>query len=103
MFQKRSKVSFEINGVRYECAKIIHGDDYQYIYYSEKLRGEQLQIKAGKFLNEIDASVPSHLDVHMILDNSAIHKTALIRRWLAKRPRYHIHHLTPTVFHFNLL
>ena len=30
-----------------------------------------------------------------ILDNSAIHKTALIRRWLAQRPRYHVH-FTPT-------
>ena len=47
------------------------------------------------FLDEIDASVPSNLDVHMILDNSATHKTALVHRWLAKRPRYHLH-FTPT-------
>ena len=39
------------------------------------------------FLDEIDTSVPPNLDVHIILDNSATHKTALIRRWLAKRPR----------------
>jgi transposase len=43
----------------------------------------------------IDATVPRHLDVHLILDNYATHKTALIRRWLAKRPRYHVH-FTPT-------
>lgn len=48
-----------------------------------------------KFLNQIDASVPSDLDVHIILDNAATHKTALFHRWLAKRPRYHLH-LTPT-------
>ena len=48
-----------------------------------------------KFLDEIDASVPTDLDVHMILDNSSTHKTALIQRWLAKRPRYHLH-FTPT-------
>ena len=48
-----------------------------------------------KFLDEIDAHVPSDLDVHLVLDNSATHKTGLIRDWLAKRPRYH-GHVTPT-------
>lgn len=48
-----------------------------------------------KFLNKINASVSTNLDVHIILDNSATHKTALIQRWLAKRPRYHLH-FTPT-------
>ena len=52
-------------------------------------------VEFRNFLDEIDASVPSNLDVHMILDNSATHKTALIHRWLAKRPRYHLH-FTPT-------
>ena len=35
------------------------------------------------------------LDVHLIADNYATHKTALIRNWFAKRPRFHIH-FTPT-------
>src|ERR671927_297014 len=48
-----------------------------------------------RFLDEIDANVPPDLDVHLVLDNSATHKTALIKRWLAKRPRYHVH-FTPT-------
>ena len=48
-----------------------------------------------KFLDVIDAAVPADLDVHLILDNYATHKTAVIRRWLAKRPRYHLH-FTPT-------
>ena len=47
-----------------------------------------------KFLDTIDRNVPD-LDVHLILDNYGTHKTALIRRWLAKRPRYHLH-FTPT-------
>jgi transposase len=47
------------------------------------------------FLDRIDRGVPSDLDVHLVLDNAAIHKTPLIRRWLAKRPRYHLH-FTPT-------
>jgi transposase len=48
-----------------------------------------------RFLDEIDAHVPPDLDVHLVLDNSATHKTALIKRWLAKRSRYHVH-FTPT-------
>jgi hypothetical protein len=39
--------------------------------------------------------VPPALDVHLVLDNASTHKTKLIRRWLAKRPRYHVH-FTPT-------
>ena len=48
-----------------------------------------------KFLDEVEANVPPDLDVHLVLDNSATHKTKLIRDWLAKRPRYHVH-FTPT-------
>jgi transposase len=48
-----------------------------------------------KFLDEIEANVPGDLDVHLVMDNYATHKTPLIRGWLAKRPRWHVH-LTPT-------
>jgi transposase len=48
-----------------------------------------------KFLDTIEANVPAHLDVHLILDNYGTHKTALIRRWLLKRPRFQVH-FTPT-------
>lgn len=48
-----------------------------------------------KFLDTIDNAVPGDLDVHLILDNYGTHKTAAIRRWLAKRPRFHVH-FTPT-------
>jgi transposase len=48
-----------------------------------------------KFLDEIEANVPADLDIHIVMDNYATHKTALIRRWFAKRPRWHVH-LTPT-------
>ena len=39
--------------------------------------------------------MPPDLDVHLILDNYSTHKTPLIHRWLAKRPRFHLH-FTPT-------
>ncbi|MGG5821707.1 IS630 family transposase [Falsiroseomonas sp. HW251] len=48
-----------------------------------------------RFLDEIEAAVPKGLDVHLVMDNYATHKTKLIRDWLAKRPRWHVH-LTPT-------
>ena len=48
-------------------------------------------IEFRKFLDTIDAAVPEELDVHLVVDNYATHKTPLIQRWLAKRPRYHLH------------
>jgi len=48
-----------------------------------------------RFLRTIDESVPESLDVHLILDNYATHKTPTVRRWLAKHPRFHVHY-TPT-------
>lgn len=47
------------------------------------------------FLDAIEASMPSDLDVHLVLDNSATHKTKAIRDWLLSHPRYHVH-FTPT-------
>jgi len=47
------------------------------------------------FLDTIEAAVPADLDVHLVLDNYATHKSPTIQRWLAKRPRF-ILHFTPT-------
>jgi transposase len=48
-----------------------------------------------KFLSTIEANVPAELDVHIVMDNYGTHKTAIIRNWFAKRPRFHVH-FTPT-------
>ena len=48
-------------------------------------------VELRKFLDAIDGAVPAELDVHLVLDNYATHKTVVIQRWLAKRPRYHLH------------
>ena len=48
-----------------------------------------------RFLNLIDNSVPAHLDVHVVLDNSSTHKTPSIQRWLLRHPRFRLH-FTPT-------
>lgn len=47
------------------------------------------------FLDTMDRNTPPELDLHLILDNSATHKTELIKRWLLKHPRVHLH-FTPT-------
>ena len=48
-----------------------------------------------RFLDTIEDNVPPELDVHLILDNYATHKTPAIQRWFVKRPRFHVH-FTPT-------
>lgn len=48
-----------------------------------------------QFLDQIEANVPAGLEAHIIMDNYGTHKTALIRKWFAKRPRFHLH-FTPT-------
>jgi len=52
-------------------------------------------VEFKKFLTEIEANVPDDTDVHLIMDNYATHKTDAIRKWLARRPHWHVH-FTPT-------
>ena len=56
-----------------------------------KCYGRHRAAEFRKFLDEIEAAVPPDLDVHLVMDNYATHKTPLIRKWLAKRPRWHVH------------
>jgi transposase len=48
-----------------------------------------------QFLVSIDQAVPADLDVHIICDNYATHKTDIIQKWLTAHPRFHLH-FTPT-------
>ncbi len=43
------------------------------------------------FLRHIDANVPPNLDIHLVVDNYGTHKHARVKRWLAARPRCHLH------------
>jgi putative transposase len=47
------------------------------------------------FLRAIEKNVTETLDVHIIVDNYATHKHPRVKRWLAARPRFHVH-FTPT-------
>ena len=48
-----------------------------------------------RFLDKVEASVPADLDVHLVMDNYGTHKAPLVKAWLLKRPRWHVH-FTPT-------
>jgi transposase len=48
-----------------------------------------------QFLKTVDREIPSELEIHLILDNYATHKTPQVKRWLKKHPRFHLH-FTPT-------
>lgn len=48
-----------------------------------------------KFLKQIDQQVPAQYEVHLILDNYSTHKHEKVKRWLQRRPRFHLH-FTPT-------
>lgn len=50
-----------------------------------------------KFLERIDTSIPAKpgVAIHIVMDNSATHKTPRVRRWFERHPRFHVH-FTPT-------
>lgn len=43
------------------------------------------------FLRTLDRSTPAELDLHLILDNLSTHKTAQVKRWVLRHPRFHFH------------
>lgn len=48
-----------------------------------------------RFLEKIEAEVPAKLEIHLVMDNYATHKTPKVQRWFQRHPRYHLH-FTPT-------
>jgi transposase len=56
-----------------------------------------------QFLDRLDADVPAQLDVHLILDNYATHKTPAIHRWLARHPRFVFHFVPKGASWLNLI
>jgi transposase len=47
------------------------------------------------FLKDIDRQTPGDLAIHVIADNYATHKHPVVRRWLERHRRFHMH-FTPT-------
>ena len=60
-----------------------------------QLKRRHRSIDFISFLRHIDRVVPADLGVHLILDNYGTHKTAKVKHWLLRHPRFHCH-FTPT-------
>jgi transposase len=60
-----------------------------------KLKRRHRTTEFISFLRHVDAQVPNDLDIHLILDNYGTHKTAKVKSWLLRHPRFHCH-FTPT-------
>ena len=60
-----------------------------------RLHSRHRAIEFKQFLQTIERDVRADLDVHVVLDNSATHKTPAIQKWLAAHPRF-VLHFTPT-------
>ena len=60
-----------------------------------QLRRHHRAAEFKKFLARIDKAVPAGLEVHLVCDNLATHKTPVIQAWLARHPRFRLH-FTPT-------
>ena len=60
-----------------------------------QLRRHHRAAEFRKFLARIDKNVPAGLEVHLVCDNLATHKTPVIQAWLARHPRFRLH-FTPT-------
>ena len=60
-----------------------------------QLHHRHRSVEFRKFLDLIETQVPAGFDAHLIVDNYSTHKTAIIRKWFAKRSHFHVH-FTPT-------
>ena len=56
-----------------------------------------------KFLKQIDASVAPELQIHVVLDNYATHKHPKVLKWLANRPRFHMHFTATSASWMNIV
>ena len=60
-----------------------------------RCRGQHRAQDFVAFLRELEASVASPLDIHVVLDNLSAHKAPPVQRWLLRHPRVQFH-FTPT-------
>jgi transposase len=56
-----------------------------------------------QFLDLIESQTPAPREVPIVADNSSTHQTAMIRKWFAQRPHFHIHFTPPYGAWINLV
>jgi transposase len=86
-FPERSSNDYVRHGVTDLFAALNMADGTVITQFDQQHRS----IEFRKFLARIDKNVPDGLDIHLICDNYATHKTPMIQDWLAARPRFTIH------------
>jgi transposase len=59
------------------------------VYAKCQKRHRQTEFLA--FLKQLEEQTPKSLDIHMVLDNYAAHKTPSVRSWITQHPRWHLH------------
>jgi transposase len=56
-----------------------------------------------RFLELIDHQTPAGLDLHLVVDNYATHKTPAVKRWLKAHPRFHLHFIPTSASWLNMV
>ncbi len=56
-----------------------------------------------EFLNTIDQNTPPELDLHLIVDNYSTHKSPLVKRWLKRHARFHLHFIPTSSSWLNMV
>ena len=60
-------------------------------------------VEFKRFLDRLEQELPNDLQVHLILDNYATHKTPTIQRWLLHHPRFVLHFIPKGSSWLNLV
>ena len=56
-----------------------------------------------RFLKQIDKQTAADLQLHLIVDNYATHKTPSVKRWLKRHPRFHLHFIPTSASWLNMV
>jgi transposase len=67
------------------------------------LHARHRAVEFKQFLERLDQEVPSELELHLILDNYATHKTPSVQRWLLRHPRFILHFVPKGASWLNLV
>jgi transposase len=56
-----------------------------------------------RFLNDVEASLPTGLEVHLVMDNYGTHSTPEVKDWLKRHPRFKVHYIPTSSSWLNLI
>jgi transposase len=55
------------------------------------------------FLAELDQAIPTHLKIHLVMDNGSSHTSKATRAWLAAHPRFQVTHTPKHASWLNMI